>query len=63
MNINVSKYPDDSIIYRYILSQLIDFLCDIEPSESSIHIIIMYDLELTPKSYELISPIAYAKIL
>jgi hypothetical protein len=28
-------------------------LCDIKPSESSIFIIIMYHLELTPKSYEL----------
>jgi hypothetical protein len=30
------------------------FICDTKPSESSVFIIIMYQKELTPKSYELI---------
>jgi hypothetical protein len=32
------------------------FICDTYPSESSIFCIMMYQLELTSKSYELMSP-------
>jgi hypothetical protein len=51
-SIYITVTPDNGIICRNILCFF--FCCDTYTTESSIFIIIMYHLEFTPKSYELI---------
>jgi hypothetical protein len=51
----VRQIPDDnpSRFYLLMIALSAKIYCDTYPGESSIFIIIMYHLDLTPKSYEL----------